>query len=127
MIHEQDDGRFAFYRDLRVVSIHDSYQEARMASLESAEVEYERKYREIRETAQRLIAQVDAIGKLRAANPEIAALAEAAEPGALVGDSTMRKETFETALLVLGNFGVWVATPMGEDKPSPFVAMYRKD
>lgn len=102
-------------------------QEATMAERESVFQEYERRYREIRTQAQSLIREIRDVETVRATNPEIEAAVEAAVDGALIGDSTLTKESAEQALLLLASFLAWGQTPVAEGQPVAMAIIYRRD
>jgi hypothetical protein len=78
-------------------------QEAAMAGQSTAMDTFGAKYTTLRATAESLFDQLHGIQRFLNANPQIAAEAQAADAGALIGGSLMSKELVLTALMLFAN------------------------
>jgi hypothetical protein len=104
-------------------------QEARMAAQSSAIQEFQSAYDKARPMAQEFLALCDEIENMRDANSDSIAVSVedlAADPTALVGDSTMRRDQLYTALLLFDAIQAFKAQALGASGLTVKQALYRR-
>jgi hypothetical protein len=103
------DGLWAVQRD-GSTQTYATEQEARMAGQQTAAQWFEVHHGELRAAAQELITMIDRIQTGLAANPQIAAAAQAAEPGAVIEGTGMVREEVLMGIGLISVFRAFVET-----------------
>lgn len=108
-IIEMPNGQWSAH-DGTFSELYGSYEEALMGTRQTAAQAFSELHGTMRGDAQALIRKADTIRDLLAANPQVAAAAQAAEPGAPIGDTGMVKEEVLMGIALINGFLVYVET-----------------
>jgi hypothetical protein len=111
-IYEQATGLWALQADDGSIQTFDTEQEARMAAQQTAAQAFEEIHGTMRADAQALLRKADAINDLLTANPQVAAAAQAAEPGALIGSTGMVREEVLMGIALIASFRAYATTEL---------------
>lgn len=91
-------------------TVYASAREARMAEQQTAAQAFEAIHGTMRADAQALLRKADTIKDLLDANPQVQAEAQAAEPGAIIGDTGMVREEVLMGIALIQSFRAYAAT-----------------
>jgi hypothetical protein len=106
-------------------TIYADAQEAKMAETTTAIQQFEALRGTVRASAQALIRQVSEVSDLLDANPQVAALATAAEPGALVGNTGMTREAVLMGIALITSYLAYIDSQLGSTGITVRQAVYR--
>jgi hypothetical protein len=114
-IYEQATGLWALQADDGSIQTFDTEQEARMAGQQTAAQWFEVHHGELRAAAQDLVTKIDRIHTGLVANPQIAAAAAAAAPGAAIEGTGMVREEVLMGIALIGVFRAFIETEVAAE------------
>jgi hypothetical protein len=118
------DGLWAVQRD-GSTQTYTTEQEARMAAIPTAAQEFEALQGSTRAMAQALIRQVSEVSDLLDANPQVLSMADAAESGAIIGNTGMTKEAVLLGIALINSYLAYIDSELATTSMTVRQAVYR--